>query len=96
MGSIPKDRARCGARPTAGAPLEVTVKAMSKQPQPDLIEQVHRLDFAAAVRREQDQALRQRVSVQATPLWLLALIWIAIGVILFGSGVFVGWLAWHH
>ena len=76
--------------------MEVTVKAMSKQTQPDLIEQVHRLDFAAAVRREQDQALRQRVSVQATPLWLLALIWIAIGVILFGSGVFVGWLAWHH
>jgi hypothetical protein len=25
-----------------------------------------------------------------------ALIWIAIGAILFGSGVFVGWLAWHH
>jgi hypothetical protein len=68
----------------------------SKQAKPDLIEQVHRLDFAAAVRREQDQALQQQVSAQAMPLWLLALIWIAIGVILFGSGVFVGWLAWHH
>ena len=76
--------------------MEATVKAMREQEQPDLIEQVHRLDFAAAVRREQDQALRQQVSVQATPLWLLALIWIAIGAILFGSGVFVGWLAWHH
>jgi hypothetical protein len=70
---------------------------MNRQDETDhLTEQVHRLDFAAAVRREQDQALRPQVSAQALPLWLLALIWIAIGVILFGSGVFVGWLAWHY
>jgi len=69
---------------------------MSKRAQPDLIEQVHRLDFAAAVRREQDQALLRQVNVQAMPLWLLVLNWIAIGAILFGGGVFVGWLAWHH
>ena len=69
---------------------------MSEREQPGLIEQVRRLNFEAAVRREQDQALRQQVSVQAMPLWLLALIWIAIGAILFGSGLFVGWLAWHH
>jgi hypothetical protein len=71
-------------------------KAMSEEEQPDLVGRAHRLDFAAAVRREQEQALRQQVSVRAMPLWLLALIWIAIGAILFGSGVFVGWLAWHH
>ena len=69
---------------------------MSEREQPGLIERVRRLNFEAAVRREQDQALRQQVSVQAMPLWLLALIWIAIGAILFGSGLFVGWLAWHH
>ncbi len=69
---------------------------MSKRAQPDLIEQVHRLDFAAAVRREQDQALLRQVNVQAMPPWLLVLNWIAIGAILFGGCVFVGWLAWHH
>jgi hypothetical protein len=71
-------------------------KVMSEEEQPDLAGRAHRLDFAAAVRREQEQALRQPVSVSATPLWLLALIWIAIGTILFGSGMFVGWLAWDH
>jgi hypothetical protein len=71
-------------------------KAMSEEEQPDLISRAHRLDFAAAVRREHEQALRQQISVRAMPLWLLALIWAAIGAILFGSGVFVGWLAWHH
>ena len=69
---------------------------MSEEEQPDLISRAHRLDFAAAVRREQEQASRQQVSVRAMPLCLLAMIWIAIGTILFGSGVFVGWLAWHH
>jgi hypothetical protein len=70
-------------------------KAMSKQEQHDLTEQVHRLDFAAAVRREQEQiALRQ--GVQAMPLWLFAVIWTAIGAILFGGGLFVGWLEWHR
>ncbi len=76
--------------------MEVTLKAMSKHIQPDLIEQVRRLDFAAAVRREQDQALLQQVKVQAMPLWLLVLNWIAIGAILFGGCLFVGWLAWRH
>jgi hypothetical protein len=42
------------------------------------------------VRREQDQALRQQVSAQAMPLWLFALIWIAVGESSFSSGVFVG------
>ena len=69
---------------------------MSEEEQPELIGRDHRLDFAAAVRRKQEQALRQPVSVSAMPLRLLALIWAAIGAILFGSGVFVGWLAWHH
>jgi hypothetical protein len=69
---------------------------MSKQAQPDLIEQVHRIDFAAAVRREQDQALLQLVNAHAIPLWLLVLNWIAIAAVLFGGCVFVSWLAWHH
>jgi hypothetical protein len=64
--------------------------------QPDLIEQVRRLDFATVVRREHDQALRQHVSAQATPLRLLALIGVVIGTILFGGGGFAGWLAWHQ
>jgi hypothetical protein len=69
---------------------------MSKQAQPDLIEQVRRLDFAAAVRREHDQALLQLVNAHAMPPWLLVLNWIAIGAILFGGCVFVSWLAWRH
>ena len=68
---------------------------MSEEEQPDLISRAHRIDFAAAVRREHEQASRRPVSVGAMPLWLLALIWMAIGAVLFGSGVFVGWLAWH-
>jgi hypothetical protein len=30
------------------------------------------------------------------PRWLLALIWLAIGAVLFGGAVYVGWLAWRH
>jgi hypothetical protein len=72
------------------------MKMMSKQAQPDLIEHAHRLDFAAAVRREQVQALLQLVNVNAIPLWLLVLNWMAIAALLLAGCVFVSWLAWHH
>ena len=42
-------------------------KAMSEEEQPDLISRAHRIDFAAAVRREHEQALRRQVSVRAMP-----------------------------
>jgi hypothetical protein len=58
-------------------------------------EQVHRLDFAAALRREEEQMALQRADMRMPP-WLLALIWLGIGAVLFGGGVFVGWLASRH
>ena len=69
---------------------------MSEREQPDLADQVQRLDFAAALRHEQEQAFQQPSSVQVMPLWLLAMIWMAIGAVLFGGGLFVGWVTWHH
>jgi hypothetical protein len=69
---------------------------MNRQDQADrLTEQVHRLDFAAALRREEEQMILQRADMRM-PVWLLALIWMAIGAVLFGGGMFVGWLVWHH
>jgi hypothetical protein len=69
---------------------------MNRQDQADrLTEQVHRLDFAAALRREEEQMVLQRADMRM-PLWLLALIWTAIGAVLFGGGMFAGWLVWHH
>lgn len=70
--------------------------AMSEREQPDLADQVQRLDFAAALRHEQEQAFQQPSGVQVMPLWLLAMIWMAIGAVLFGGGLFVGWVTWHH
>jgi hypothetical protein len=69
---------------------------MSEHDRPDIAEQVHQIDFAAAVRAEQEQAALRRRDHQPIPLWLLALIWMATGSILFGSGMFVGWLVWHN
>ena len=68
---------------------------MNRQDETDhLTEQAHRLDFAAALRREEEQMALQRADMRM-PLWLLALIWMAIGTILFGGCAFVGWLALH-
>ena len=60
-----------------------------------LTEQVQRLDFAAALRREEEQMALRRAEIPI-PRWLLALIWLGIGAVLFGGGVFVGWLASRH
>ncbi len=62
----------------------------------DLAEQAHRINFAAAARGEQEQAAWRQAAIQTTLPWLVALIWFAIGAVLFGGGVFVGWLAWHY
>jgi hypothetical protein len=60
-----------------------------------LAEQVHAIDFAAALRRQDEQmALRQ--ADMPMPAWRLALIWIPIGAVASGGGVFAGWLVWHH
>jgi len=69
---------------------------MNRQDETDhLTEQVHRLDFAAALRREEEQMAFQRADTRM-PLWLVALIWMAIGAVLFGGGMFAGWLVWHR
>jgi hypothetical protein len=60
-----------------------------------LTEHVHRLDFTAALRREEEQMVLQRADMRM-PVWLIALIWMAIGAVLFGGGMFAGWLVWHH
>jgi hypothetical protein len=63
---------------------------MNRQDQADrLTEQVHRLDFAAALRREEEQMVLQRADMRM-PVWLLALIWMAIGAVLFAGGMFCG------
>jgi hypothetical protein len=68
---------------------------MNRQDETDhLTEQVHRLDFAAALRREEEQMALHRALRK--PLWLLALIWMAIAAVLFGGGMFAGWLVWHR
>jgi hypothetical protein len=54
-----------------------------------------RIDFAATLRREQEQMALQRADMPM-PLWLVALIWFAIRAVFSSGGVFVGWLAWHH
>jgi hypothetical protein len=69
---------------------------MSERHRPDFIEQVHRIDLAAAVRAELEHAAAQQAGVQTMPLWLLALIWMTIGAVLCGGGMFVGWLVWHR
>jgi len=69
---------------------------VNREDEPDhLTEQVHRLDFAAALRREEEQMALRRPETPM-PLWLLALIWMAIGAALFGGGMFAGWLVWHR
>ena len=69
---------------------------MNRQDEKDhLTEQVHRLDFAVALRREEEQMALRRADMPI-PRWLLALIWLGIGAVLFGGGVFVGWLASRH
>jgi len=69
---------------------------MNRQDETDhLTEQVHRLDFATALRREEEQMASQRADTRM-PLWLVALIWMAIGAVLFGGGMFAAWLAWHR
>ena len=60
-----------------------------------LTEQVHRLDFAAALRREEEQMALQRAHMRM-PMRLLVLIWTAIGAVLLGGGMFAGWIVWHH
>jgi hypothetical protein len=58
-------------------------------------EQVHFFDFAAVLRREEEQMALHRAG-HADAGWLLDLIWMAIGAVLFGGGMFAGWLAWHR
>jgi type VI protein secretion system component VasF len=68
---------------------------MNRQDETDhLTEQVNRLDFAAALRREEEQMALQRADMRM-PLWLLALIWMAIGAVLFGGLMIAGWLVWR-
>ena len=69
---------------------------MSDQEQADLIKQVHQIDFAAALRHEQEQAASRLADIQFMPPWILVVVWISIGAILFGGGMFAGWLGWHH
>jgi hypothetical protein len=71
--------------------------AMSDQGQPDLVKQVYQIDFEASLRHEQEQAaaLRQ-LKLPLIPSWLLILIWVLIGAVICGGGVFLGWLAWRH
>jgi len=69
---------------------------MGEHDRPDIAEQVHQIDFAAAVRSEQEQAAVRRGDHQPMPLWLLAVTWMAMGSILFGGGMFVGSLVWHN
>jgi hypothetical protein len=61
----------------------------------EFIERVHQLDFAAALRREQESEVERRAGVALMPPWRLFLVWMAIAAILFGTGMFMGWLAWH-
>ncbi len=69
---------------------------MNPQDEADrLAEQVHRIGFAVAVRREQEQEAMRQAAIR-TMLWRVALIWFAIGAVLFSGGVFVGWLACRH
>ena len=69
---------------------------MNRQDETDhLTEQVHRLDFAAALRREEEEMALQRAGMRM-PLRLFAVIWMAIGAVLLGGGMFAGWLVWHH
>jgi hypothetical protein len=59
-----------------------------------LAEQVHAIEFAAAVRREQEQMALQRADMPM-PMWRVVLIWTAIGGVLSSGGI-AGWLVWHH
>lgn len=72
-------------------------KAMSEPESSEFVRQVQQLDFAAALRHEQEQAAARRTGgVPLISSWQIVLVWMAIGTVLFGSGLFVGWLAWHH
>jgi hypothetical protein len=57
--------------------------------------QIHAIDFAAALRREEEQMALRKADMPM-PLWRVALIWMAIGIVLSGGGLFAGWLVWHH
>jgi hypothetical protein len=83
------------ARKNAEPKQQPSALTMNRQDETDhLTEQVHRLDFAAALRREEEQMALHRALRK--PLWLLALIWMAIAAVLFGGGMFAGWLVWHR
>jgi hypothetical protein len=72
-------------------------KAMSEPESSQFFRQVQQLDFAAALRHEHEQAAARRTGgVPLISSWRIVLVWMAIGAVLFGSGLFVGWLAWHH
>jgi hypothetical protein len=60
-----------------------------------LASQIHAIDFAAALRREEEQIALRRADMPMRP-WRVAFIWLAIGAVLSSGGVVVGWLAWHH
>jgi len=60
-----------------------------------IAEQVRAIDFAAALRREEEQMALRQADMAMSP-WRVAIIWMAIGVVLSGGGVFAGWLAgWY-
>jgi len=70
---------------------------MSDQEQPDLVKQVHQIDFAAALRHEQEQAAAlRRAEIPLMPSRLSIAVRVLIGTVLCGGGVFVGWLVWHR
>jgi hypothetical protein len=70
---------------------------MNEPEPPEFARQVQQLGFAAALRQEQEQAAaRWTGGVSLMPSWRLVLVWMAIGAVLFGSGLFVGWLTWHQ
>ena len=60
-----------------------------------IAEQVRAIDFAAALRREEEQMALRQADMAMSP-WRVAMIWFAIGVVLSGVCVFTGWLAWHR
>jgi hypothetical protein len=68
---------------------------MNRQDETDrLTEQVHAIDFAVALRREQEQMALRRADMPM-PMWRVVLIWTAIGGVLSSGGI-AGWLIWHH
>jgi len=68
---------------------------MNEQEPSVFTERVHQLDFAAALRHEPEREFVRRAGVPLLAPWRLFLVWMAIAGVLFGTGMFMGRLAWH-